>query len=204
LEKNNPDRLKQGWEMVKRNMGRIRSLVLDLLYYAKDREPEWENLSASSLGEEVFSLMHLKAREYGIEMKGDLDQNAGDFEGDPKAIRSLLINLMENSLDACRVDKKKSAHQVHLGLGGDSEFVQFEIRDNGIGMDQEAREKAFTLFFSSKRGNGTGLGLFISNKIARAHGGEIKMESELHQGTRLIVKLPRRRLILKSPASNPL
>ncbi|MDD5100893.1 MAG: HAMP domain-containing sensor histidine kinase, partial [Syntrophales bacterium] len=50
----------------------------------------------------------------------------------------------------------------------------------------------FSLFFSSKRGNGTGLGLFISNKIAQAHGGEIKIESELNQGTRMIVKLPRK------------
>ncbi len=68
--------------------------------------------------------------------------------------------------------------------------------DNGIGMDQETRERAFTLFFSSKRGSGTGLGLFISNKIAQAHGGEIKIESELNKGTRMIVKLPR-----KPPAS---
>ena len=66
------------------------------------------------------------------------------------------------------------------------------MTDNGIGMDQETRERAFTLFFSSKRGSGTGLGLFISNKIAQAHGGEIELESELNRGTRMIVKLPRK------------
>ena len=71
--------------------------------------------------------------------------------------------------------------------------IEFEVADNGIGMDQETRERAFGLFFSSKRGNGTGLGLFISNKITQAHGGQIELESELNQGTRLIVKLPRNR-----------
>jgi signal transduction histidine kinase len=59
-------------------------------------------------------------------------------------------------------------------------------------MDQEIRERAFSLFFSSKRGNGTGLGLFISNKIVQAHGGEIRIDSEPNEGTRVIVKIPRR------------
>ena len=52
------------------------------------------------------------------------------------------------------------------------------------------REKAFTLFFSSK-GTGTGLGLFISDRIANAHGGSIKLESEPNSGCRFVVQLPR-------------
>jgi signal transduction histidine kinase len=108
----------------------------------------------------------------------------------------LLINLVENAMDACRVDKKKNAHQVRIGLKGYPEHIEFDVEDNGIGMDQEIRERAFSLFFSSKRGSGTGLGLFISNKIAQAHGGEIKIDSELNKGTRMIVKLPR-----ESPSS---
>ena len=64
------------------------------------------------------------------------------------------------------------------------------IKDDGIGMDQETREKAFSLFFSSK-GTGTGLGLFISDKIARAHGGDVQLQSEAGVGTSFIVSLPR-------------
>ncbi len=69
--------------------------------------------------------------------------------------------------------RKKISHQIRIGLKGYPEYVEFEVYDNGIGMDQETRERAFSLFFSSKAGDGTGLGLFISNKIAQAHGGEI-------------------------------
>ena len=69
----------------------------------------------------------------------------------------------------------------------------FEITDNGIGMDQETREKAFTMFFSSKGMEGTGLGLFIADRIARSHGGSIELESKPGAGTRFIVKLPRTR-----------
>ncbi|MBI4832857.1 MAG: PAS domain-containing sensor histidine kinase, partial [Candidatus Lindowbacteria bacterium] len=53
LEKNKQDRVKQGWDMVQRNMSRMRSMVLDILYYAKDREPDWEPISAIEAVEEV-------------------------------------------------------------------------------------------------------------------------------------------------------
>jgi len=191
LAKNDRARFEQGWKMVERNITRIRRMVLDLLYYAKDRVPELEKTSALAVAEEVCEVMRGKAAEMGIDFNCEFDRKAGEFDVDPKAIRSLLINLVENAIDACRVDKKKNAHQVRMGLKGYPEYIEFDVADNGIGMDQEIRERAFSLFFSSKRGSGTGLGLFISNKIAQAHGGGIKIDSELNKGTRMIVKLPR-------------
>jgi PAS domain S-box-containing protein len=196
LAKNDRKRFEQGWKMVERNITRIRRMVLDLLYYAKDREPELETFPARAVADEVCEVVRLKAAELGIGFGCDVDSNIGDINADLKAVRSLLINLVENAMDACRVDTKKKDHLVRLKLRGYPEYIEYEVEDNGIGMDQEIRERAFSLFFSSKRGSGTGLGLFISNKIAQAHGGEIKIESELNKGTRMIVKLPR-----KSPSS---
>ena len=201
MEKNNPSRIRQGWEMVERNIARIRTMVLDLLYYAKDRDPALEWFSAQAVVEEVSGVVRGKAQEYGIEVLTDIDPMAGDLSADPKAIRSLLVNLAENALDACRVDKKKKAHQIRFGVRGTPDSIEFEVSDDGIGMDRETREKAFSLFFSSKGGDGTGLGLFISNKIVQAHQGKIHLESELNQGTRVRVKLPRRGPISKSAAT---
>jgi signal transduction histidine kinase len=70
-------------------------------------------------------------------------------------------------------------------------------------MDQETREKSFSLFFSSKAGDGTGLGLFISNKIVQAHQGKIQLESEPNKGTRVTVKLPRRGPMSRAVSSKP-
>jgi PAS domain S-box-containing protein len=193
LKKGNQDRVEKGWDIVLRNVGRIRSMVLDILYYAKDREPNWEKLSATSVMEEVKGVVSDKAAEQGVALKTYFDAETGDFDGDAKAVRTLLINLAENSLDACRLDKTPDGHQVKLRVNGDIDHVRFEIEDNGIGMDSETREKAFSLFFSSKGGEGTGLGLFISNKIAQAHGGSITLDSEPGQGTKFIVSLPRNR-----------
>ncbi len=192
LAKNDRKRFEQGWKMVERNITRIRRMVLDLLYYAKDREPDLETIPARAVADEVCEVVRLKAAELGIGFSCDVDRNIGDIDADLKAVRSLLVNLVENAMDACRVDTRKKDHLVRIKLRGYPEYIEYEVEDNGIGMDQETRERAFSLFFSSKKGNGTGLGLFISNKIAQAHGGEIKIESECNQGTRMIVKLPRK------------
>ena len=60
-------------------------------------------------------------------------------------------------------------------------------------MDQETREKMFTLFFTSKGSRGTGLGLFIANRVILEHGGTIKVTSELKKGSRFRICLPRNR-----------
>jgi signal transduction histidine kinase len=100
------------------------------------------------------------------------------------------VNLIENSLDACRADGAKADHAVRVAARRCDANIEFEIEDNGIGMDRETREKLFSLFFSSKGVSGTGLGLFISNKIADKHGGSIDVESEPGKGSRFVVRLP--------------
>ena len=90
----------------------------------------------------------------------------------------MLVNILENSFDACRLDKVKPAHTVHFRVWETMDHILFEIQDNGIGMDRETREKLFSMFFSSKGMEGTGLGLFIANKIAVKHMGKISVESK--------------------------
>ncbi|MEE9442345.1 MAG: PAS domain-containing sensor histidine kinase [candidate division Zixibacteria bacterium] len=191
MQKEDRDRIDKGWEMVLRNVDRIRSTVLDILYYAKDREPEWSELRLSEIIEEIYSVMKPKAESLKIDFSKEIILDNDTFKADSNAIRSMLINLIDNSFDACRVDKQKENHEVMINITGDSEEIRFEISDNGIGMDQETREKAFTLFFSSKGSGGTGLGLFIANKIAQSHGSNIEIESEPGVGTKISIVMPR-------------
>ncbi len=192
LAKNDQKRVGTGWEMVLRNVNKIRSSVLDILYYAKDREPELEELKTKEIVDEVFEVMKPKADTHGIEFVREFDSADGKFEADRRAVRTMLINLIDNAFDACRLDRQKEHHRVILVVRGLPDRVQFDITDNGLGMDQETREKAFTLFFSSKGAGGTGLGLFIANKIAQVHGGRIQLASTPGEGSRFIVEIPRR------------
>jgi PAS domain S-box-containing protein len=190
LEKDRPERVKKGWEMVQRNVAAIRSMVLDILYYAKDRELAISEVAAEDLVAELRQLMDRKASDQEIALEMDVRPDAGTLHGDYKAIRAMLVNVLENSLEACRSDREKDGHRVRLAVWRTEPWMVFEIEDNGIGMDRETREKIFSLFFSSKGIKGTGLGLFISNKIVDRHGGTIAVESEPGRGTRFLIRLP--------------
>lgn len=190
MAKGNEERVTKGWETVKRNVSRIRNMVSDILYYAKDRVPNWEPQSPGEIAEEATLAMENRSREEKIELVTEFESDVGVFQADGQAVRAMLMNLLENAFDACRLDEKKTEHRVHFRLRGFRERIEFEVEDNGIGMDRETQEKAFTLFFSSK-GTGTGLGLFIADKIAHAHGGSIELKSEPAAGSRFVVQLPR-------------
>jgi PAS domain S-box-containing protein len=191
LKKEQKDRIDKGWDMLKRNIERIRSMVLNVLYYAKDREVFWKSIDVVKIVSAVEEILATRAAQLDVELK--MEAESGFFDGDQDAIQSLLINLLENSLDACRVDRRKIAHKVSLSSHFEDNYIIFDISDNGIGMDQETKEKAFSLFFSSKGAEGTGLGLFIAHKIINSHHGTIEIESKLGEGSRFIVKLPRER-----------
>ncbi len=193
LKKSDQERVDKGWEIVLRNVNRIGTMVRDILYYAKDREPQYADIDASEFASEVGGMFAERAARLGIEYECIISEDAGVFEGDQNAVRSLLVNLVENALDACRIDGGKDGHKVSMALEGKPDSILFAVRDNGIGMDRETREKAFSLFFSSKGAGGTGLGLFIANKITRAHGGAIDIESTEGAGSSITVTLPRRR-----------
>ncbi len=190
FERDKPERVKKGWEMVQRNVDRIRSMVLDILYYAKDRELIVEAISLPGMVDDLRDGIKKKALDLGAEVLFKIPADIGVFDGDPQAIRAMLLNLIENSIDACRMDSEKTDHVITVVARRAEPFMTILVEDNGIGMDRETREKIFSLFFSSKGLKGTGLGLFISNKIVDKHGGSIDVESEPGKGTRFVVRIP--------------
>lgn len=190
FERDKPERVKKGWEMVQRNVDRIRSMVLDILYYAKDRELIVEDISLPGMVDDLRDGIKKKALDLGAEVLFNIPADIGVFDGDPQAIRAMLLNLIENSIDACRMDSEKTDHVITVVARRSEPFMTISVEDNGIGMDRETREKIFSLFFSSKGLKGTGLGLFISNKIVDKHGGNIDVESEPGKGTRFVVRIP--------------
>jgi len=198
LKKDDQDRITRGWEIALRNVERIRTMVMDILYYAKDREPDWQPIPAGKLIDEICGMFKDKADNLAIDFDYSIASDIGDFEADKQAMRSLFVNLIENSMDACRIDTQKTEHVVNVKADGTSDQIIVTISDNGVGMDRETREKAFSLFFSSKGAGGTGLGLFISNKIATSHGGRVAIESQEGEGSAFTVTIPRKRPASKS------
>ena len=172
-------------------------MVLDILYFSKGRDLEYEHVKALELAAEVWNLVTHRAEGLGVGLDRDFELSSGVLEADNAALRTVLVNILENALDACRVDGKKETHHVAFRVrAGPDDTVEFEIEDDGIGMDRETREMMFSLFFSSKGKEGTGLGMFVSKQIVRQHGGTIEAVSDPDEGTRIVVRMPRTRNVV--------
>jgi signal transduction histidine kinase len=84
--------------------------------------------------------------------------------------------------------------EFNVYLEAEREFIVVEVRDNGIGMTEEIKANIFTPFFSTKDKMGTGLGLALTARIVKLHGGEIEVESEPERGSVFRITLPIREL----------
>jgi len=187
-----PDSLQTGWEIMERNMGRMSDLVLDLLEYSKDSEPEFESCVPNEIAKKVCEGLSAKAGEHDIEIIMDLDPSLREVVLDPKGIQQCLQNLVSNAIDACIFDPsedKKWAVHVRT-VREDDKTVGFEVSDNGCGMDEEIKGHLFRSFFTTKEGRGTGLGLLNTQKIVKQHGGTITVNSEPGKGSTFTVRIP--------------
>ena len=192
LNRDNTEKLKQGWQMIEKNIGRISELVLDLLTYSKEHEPEYQDCFPNDIVRDVCDLMQVKADDHGIEMERDLDQSIGEVSIDPQTVHRVLLNLISNAIDACIFDDrgKKKWKIVVKTAREDAGMIRFEVTDNGSGMSDKVKEKLFSSFFSTKMGRGTGLGLLVTRKLVEEHGGRIDVSSTLNEGSVFIVRLP--------------
>jgi len=190
LAKGDTRQLHEGWEIVKQRFNRIRKVVLDILFYSKKRELKPERVKAAALAEEVAAAVAGKLAETDVLFVKDLDPDSGEFEVDATYVQAALLNILENAVDACLAGETRRAAKVVFSLRRRRDRLEFDILDNGIGMDSATREKLFTPFFSSKGDRGTGLGLFIANKIVEQHGGEITVSSAPGRGSLFRISLP--------------
>jgi PAS domain S-box-containing protein len=192
IERHDPERTSRAFEQVRQMVDRIRKMVLDILYFTKSRTLEYQKIDVRELVRSITKIAQPSASRLNIEIQVSLPPSPGHIEVDPDWFRSALVNILENAVDACSSDTVKNNYYINFNIfSKDTDHVCFEIKDNGMGMDRETREKMFTLFFSSKGSKGTGLGLFISNHVIRQHGGTITVESEVTTGSRFEICIPR-------------
>ena len=154
FSKENQDQIKEGWETVKLMVDRIRKMVLDILYFAKERDLRWERVDPLSFAEDLAATFAPKAKNQDIEFVREFDETVGEFEIDAGYIHSALTNILENAVDACTKDAAKTYHKIVFGVRQDANHVIFAVFDNGVGMDRRHRFQAlysFLLFQGSPR-----------------------------------------------------
>jgi len=187
-------RIAKAFDQVKYMTDKIKDMVLDILYYAKSRALKYQSVDVNQFAKSIKDTVEPIAEKNNVELNVNISPSLGKMDVDSNWVKAALVNFIENAVDACTYDRSKSEHHVDFKVYEQRpDRICFEVRDNGMGIDQETEDKMFTLFFTSKGSQGTGLGLFIANRVITQHGGLIEVESKPKEGSWFQICLPRKR-----------
>ncbi len=193
LQKGQQDRIDVGWDMLKRNISKISTLVKNLLNFSKGRTPHVTMVNPNDIVRDILSLYQGAAQQDGITLVAELDDAVAPAPLDSEEIHTCLANLVSNALDACKMSEKKVC-RISIVCREENNCLVFEVADEGSGMDYEIKQKVFTNFFTTKGSGGTGMGLLLTRKIVQEHGGKITVESTPGEGSLFRLVFPRDRL----------
>jgi signal transduction histidine kinase len=181
---------RKGWNIVERNQNRISALVMDMLTFSKEREPDLIVAKLNEVVGEVVELMRVRAGEQQVELLWQPDQAIPELVFDPEGIHRAVMNVVTNGIDAVSDRPTPGRVTVATQYSVAEGMVRITVEDNGPGIPADQMEHLFSPFVASKKSHGTGLGLPVSQKILGEHGGRILVESELGQRCRFILELP--------------
>lgn len=185
--------IQRGWKIFEKSQGRIYDLVMDMLSYSKEREPSIEEVDLNEIVQDVVDLMDARAKEQGIQFEGRLEAGLPKVQVDPEGLHRAMMNIVGNAFDAVE-ERKQPQVMVASKLDPEAGWVRIEVLDNGMGITPQKLTEIFKPFVSTKGAKGTGLGLVVSRKILREHGGDIVVQSQATKGSKFILRLP-----IKSP-----
>lgn len=193
VEDDRRDKLEQGWKMLNRNFHKITTFVHEFLNFAKGRVPVVAPTDPNQLVNDVVALFSEAASKKGVVIETQLQDEIPEANLDSEGIQRCLANLISNAIDACLVSDRENRRVIVRSRDREAR-LEFEVEDNGCGMDYEIKRKVFTSFFTTKGTQGTGLGLLVTKKTVQEHGGSVDIESTPDVGSTFRIILPRDRL----------
>jgi signal transduction histidine kinase len=193
--------LKGNLQKVVQHGKRADSIVKNMLLHSREGSGERRPADLNAIVEESLNLAYHGARAeksgFNITLSRDLDPQVGLIELYPQEITRVFLNLISNGFYAATKRKEAGEEGFEPALSVTTKNrgnqVEVRIRDNGIGIPLEVREKMFNPFFTTKpAGEGTGLGLSMSHDIVvKQHGGKIDVVTAAGSFTEFIITLPR-------------
>ena len=185
-----PGRIEEGLDSAKLMAERMRKLITDILYHAKERDINPSPVELLQFAGEVAANVDRKVRGADIRFNPQFPESSVKITIDADLIRTALYNLIENAVDACIESKAPIDHRIDFTVQKKDNAVQFFVQDTGEGMQLSNPDSVFDLFYSTKGHSGTGIGLHVTRKIIQKHGGSISVQSEPGRGTRFEITLP--------------
>ncbi len=169
---------------------RCTDIVGNLLTFSRVEKgkEEYEKQSFTTIFDRVLRLLSYRITKENVSITQQIAEEASEIWMKTGNIQQVFLNLITNALDVLEESENK---EIHVDVRPVGEFAQVTVSDTGCGIHPEHLQKIFDPFFTTKpAGQGTGLGLSVSQGIVKAHGGEITCESEVGKGTKFKVLLP--------------
>jgi two-component system phosphate regulon sensor histidine kinase PhoR len=181
-------------ERIRQQSIRLELIVKDLLHLSRfDSSNKESNLTRIRLSELITALLQTNvenARDAGVILGLDIQEESAQVLGETEAIDQLLTNLVDNAIKYTGEGGKVTVHLKSVG-----QMASIEVQDSGIGIAPEETARIFERFYRVDRARsrdvgGTGLGLAIVKHIAQAHNGTVSVHSQLGKGTTFTVQIP--------------
>ena len=181
LKQHDEDLIGRGWKIVEKNQDRIYHLVMDMLTYSAERKPALQVADLNEIVRDVCELMEARAAECQVELTCQLSDQIPQSAFDPEGIHRAVLNIVTNAIDAVE-GSTGGRVSVETRFNSQTDELCVLVRDNGSGIPAAQQAMLFNIFESTKGSRGTGLGLAVSQKILREHGGDIFVESREGEG----------------------
>jgi PAS domain S-box-containing protein len=187
-----PGRIEEGLDTAKLMVDRLRKLIADILYYAKERDINPEMTDILQFAGDVAANVATKIRGADIRFNPQFPETGLQMEIDSDLLRTALYNIIDNAIEACIESQTTAEHRIDFLIEVHKDQLAFVVQDTGGGMSHEKVGTVFDLFYSTKGQRGTGIGLYVTRKIVQKHGGTIDVHNEPGKGCRFEIHLPRK------------
>jgi signal transduction histidine kinase len=170
--------------IIQQEINALNKTLNDFLSLARPKIKAETNFSVRAVLEDALTLIQEQARTEHFALHAEVDCDH-KLCGDPTALKRAFFNILLNAVDAVNALSDRAGEVCVTSRTWDA-IYRIEISDNGIGMDEEDKERVFKPYFTTKK-KGTGLGLYIAQQIIREHGGSITIDTHKGDGTTFII-----------------
>jgi two-component system NtrC family sensor kinase len=178
----------KGWRILDRNLSNTYTLMLNMLAFSKQREPQLETLQVNQIIKDVVDLVRERADETKVELRVALDNEAPPIPVDYEGVYQAVLNLISNAIDA--VPRGTGVIDVRSQYELVDRRVVISVADNGPGIPESERSRIFEPFHSTKGQGGTGLGLAVARKNVNELGGTLELLNPPEGGAEFVIRLP--------------
>jgi two-component system NtrC family sensor kinase len=184
--------LKDSIDQIKHQVDRCADITQAILQFGRKGEPVSQDISLGGFIPEVVGMVARKAGVHGIAIEQHIAADSPPVYGDPRHLQQVLVNLLNNAIDATIARHGASGGIIRIASGvSENRHVTITVSDNGSGISAENLKKIFTPFFTTKPvGKGTGLGLSVCYGIVDKMGGNMSVASRENVGTTFTIRLP--------------